>query len=340
MTANAPRRHANLRDVARAAGVSVATVSRVVNGKGPVSAATRAGVERAIATLGYAPSAAARAVSTGRTRMVGALVPTLDHAIFARFLQALEARLGAHGLSLVVSCTGGDPAAEADRAAALMDIGVEGLVVSGLARDPGLAQRLARRGLPVIATSVHEAGAAVPTIGYDNAGLAQMALRHLLGLGHRRIAVLHGPARQNDRTRARLQGLRREPAARLALHESALEHGAAGAALEAALAARPDTTAVLCLSDVLAQGALFAAQRAGLAVPGRLSILGFDDLPGSAETCPPLTTVALPVAAMGTAAADALAGWVERGERPAPRRLDAALVVRGSTGAPPQVPGI
>ena len=137
----AQRKRANLRDVAAAAQVSVATVSRVMNAPETVAEKTRARVEQAMQELRWLPSAAARAINSGRTRFVGALVPTLEHDIFARVLAGLERQLASHRLSLVVATTDDDPRIEAEKAQGLIDIGAEGLMVSGMTlivSDPSL----------------------------------------------------------------------------------------------------------------------------------------------------------------------------------------------------------
>ncbi len=327
------KKRANLRDVAAAAGVSVATASRVMNTPEAVSEATRQKVQAAMDSLRFMPSAAARAINSGRSRFVGALVPTLDNAIFARYLSRLESQLDKHRLSLVVSTTDGIPEIEAEKARTLINIGAEGLIMSGITHRPALYELINRGGIPAIATSYYDPDFALPTIGYDNAAAAFTALSHLTGLGHSRISVIHGPTETNDRTGTRVEALRRRPdGAKIEfyLEPLSIEGGCSG--VQRVLEARPDTTAILCMSDVQATGALYELQRCGISVPGGLSLLGIDDLPGSAHLCPGLTTVHLPVARMGLAAADAIAGWVENGTVPEPVLLESRLVNRSSTG--------
>ncbi|WP_411957343.1 substrate-binding domain-containing protein [Paracoccus homiensis] len=327
------KKRANLRDVAAVAGVSVATVSRVLNTPTAVTEKTRERVQAAIDELRFVPSAAARAINSGRTRIVGALIPTLDNAIFARFLDAIESQLAPHQLSLIVATTNDDPEREAQKAQHLVDIGAEGLILSGITHSDALYRLIERVQMPAIATSYFDAGYRLPTIGYDNRAAAIMALRHLVDLGHRDIAVLHGPQGNNDRTRARIAGLKDAGLpARLSFHETELSIGGGSATAHDILTAGPAPSAILCLSDVLASGASFELRRAGHDVPGRISLMGIDDLPGSSFLEPPLTTVRLPVRDMGDAAARALAEWVEQGRVPQSQELRPALVVRQSTG--------
>jgi LacI family transcriptional regulator len=330
MTSVAKKKRANMRDVAKASSVSVATVSRVWNKSPLVSDETRGTVIAAIESLKFVPSAAARAINSGRTRMVGALVPTLDNAIFSLFIDALEEELGKFGLSLVVAATRGDEDVEVFQAQRLLDIGVEGLVVSGITHGAEFYSLVERSSLPVVATSYYDPDFRLPTIGYDNAGIAQLSLKHLIDLGHRRIAVLHGPTHNNDRTRARIRGLEKRADAILSFYETEIQIASAGDAAEAAINATASPSALLCLADVLAHGALFRCQNLGVAVPKDISIVGLDDLPASASTCPPLTSVHSPVKRMGRKTASSLAKWVEEGVRPAPELINAHLVIRSS----------
>ena len=326
------KNRANLRDVARAAEVSVATVSRVINDDKRVRPETRKRVEAAIEMLNFVPSAAARAINSGRTRIVGALVPTLDHAIFSRFLDALEQGLAAYDLSVVVATTNEEPDVEFERAKGLLNLGAEGFIVSGITRSKEFEALIAKRGLPVVVTSYFAPDYELPTVGYDNVAVGRMAMQHLYEQKHENIAVLHGPGQNNDRTRARLRGA--QEVARKPLHvvESALRLDSAAEKTRRLLAHEPKLDAILCLSDVLAQGALFECQRAGLNVPGDIALMGVDDLPSSAHVAPALSTVHLPVRTMGDMAAKALAEWVETGARPKSSCLPARIVVRETSG--------
>ncbi|MEO0830511.1 MAG: LacI family DNA-binding transcriptional regulator [Pseudomonadota bacterium] len=321
----------NVRDVARHARVSVATVSRVLNGSPLVSAATRQQVEGAIEALRFVPSSAARAINSGHTRLVGALIPTLDYSIFARFIEAVESGLDRKGLSLIVATTAHDAARELDRARKLLDIGVEGLIVSGITRAHGFDALVSRHQVPVVATSYFKADHTVPTIGYDNALLARTALDHLTSLGHREIAVLSGPSEMSDRTRARLSGLDGAGPATQHRFEMELSFSAAGVITRKVVSEFPRVSALLCLSDVLAQGALLQLRSEGIDVPSEISVVGMDNLPASESFAPPLTTIKLPVEEMGETTAEAIASWIETGEMPTSRLLEMELMVRGTT---------
>jgi len=198
MTAIKPKKRANLRDVAKASGVSVATVSRVLNNPDLVSATTNEVVLAAIDALDFVPSAAARSINSGRTHVVGALVPTLDNAVFSAFLAAIEAELSKHGLSLVVATTNGDPDIEVEKAQRLVNIGAEALIVTGITHSPALDEVIKRARMPTIATSYFDPSYRYPTIGYDNAAASRTALEYLIGKGHQHISVIHGPTVHHD----------------------------------------------------------------------------------------------------------------------------------------------
>ncbi|MGP6087027.1 LacI family DNA-binding transcriptional regulator [Antarctobacter jejuensis] len=337
MTSFPFKKRSNLRDVAALAGVSVATVSRVLNDKGKVSGETRRRVQDAMAELKFVPSAAARAINSGRSRMVAALLPTLDNSIYSRVVNGLENRLDARGLSLLVAQTGDDPATELDRARKIVDIGAEALIVAGVSHDTGLYDLMERAQMPVVAVSYFDPDHRLPTVGYDNAEAIMIAARHLAELGHKEIAVVHGPARHNDRIRRRIEVLNAAP---LGLNIRYLEVPAAmeggHVAVERLIDAGTACTAVLCFSDIIAHGALAALARRGIAVPHQMSVMGIENLPGSHHTCPGLTSVRLSLEEMGREAAEAVAHWLETGHRPAPVRMQSELILRESTAHPPQ----
>lgn len=328
------RKRHNVRDVAKLAGVSVATVSRVINNAEIVTERTRTKVENAIEALQFVPSSSARAINSGRTHLVGALVPTLDNAIFARFIDAIEARLNLDGLSLIVGTTNYDPDQELEKTQRLLNIGVEGLIVSGIVRSEAFSPLVKRYRVPVVSTSYFDSGYEFPTVGYDNMLAAKASWDHLVALGHRRIVVLSGPSDTNERTRARLRQLHSASKEQLPVVEAPLDYASAAEATLRALEIAPDATALLCLSDVLAQGAMLQLAARGFSIPKDISVIGMDDLPSSASFHPPLTSIHLPVEEMGEEAANAMSGWIETGIDPEPVNLGLKICVRGSTAKP------
>ena len=326
------KKKANLRDVAKSADVSVATVSRVLNAPDKVSRPTRERVEATIAELKFVPSAAARAINSGRSRMVAALLPTLDNAIYARLVNGLESRLAADGLSLIVAQIGEDAAEELKRARLMVDHGAEALIVAGITRDKGFSELMDNAQIPVVAISYFEEGGRVPTVGYDNAEAAGIAAQHVAELGHKRVLVLHGPAATNDRTRQRIEALRDFGTdTEFLFLETSVSMEGGHKAVEQMLG-RPDTcTAIICFSDVIAYGALGALRRHGIDVPGEISVMGIENLPGSRFTFPSLTSVRLNVEEMGRRAAECVSDWLETGAHPESIYIGSELIAREST---------
>lgn len=338
MSNKASKRRYNLRDVAHEASVSVATVSRVLNSPSKVSPDTREKVEETIARLRFVPSAAARAMNLGRSRMVAALLPTLDNATYARVVNGLENRLAASGLSLIIAQTRDEEEIKLARAKELIEIGAEGFIVAGVSHSPEFHALIAHAALPTVSVSYFDAANAMPTVGYDNADAVRIAADHLWGLGHRTAAVIHGPLHNNDRARLRYEALQAlMPARSYRFFETTVSLGGGADAIDRLLASKDEATGIICFSDTLAMGVLNRLHSQGFAVPDHFSVVGIENLPGANHTFPPLTSVRLQIERMGELAADALAGWLERDEVPVHIQLPVELITRASTAPPRQV---
>ncbi len=323
-----------VRSLAKVTGLSVATISRVLNKSDSVTGETRDRVLKAMQEIGFTPNASARALATKRTRTIGAVVPTLAHSIFARFLNAVERKLAEHGYGLVIATTGDDPDIEEKRARELLNLGAEGLIFSGADHTEALIDWLATAGVPAVWTSVSEGRHGVPGIGYNNHTIGWKAIRYLLSLGHRNIAVIHGPTANNDRTRMRIEGVKagaRGSDASVRFLETSLDVKGGSQAARRILGEPSSPSAAFCLSDILALGVLFEAERRDIAVPDRLSLMGCDDLDWSAHSTPPLTTLRLPTARMGQKAAKALVDHLEDARPISDQELDASILERQST---------
>lgn len=331
-TGSTARKKSTLRDVAEKAGVSVATVSRVLNDSGSVTPETKKRVSDVMEALDFAPSAAARSLNSGRTRTIGTLVPSIDHSIFSRYLNALEETLSARGYGLIVAVTHGSSQIEAQRTQDLLELGVDGVIVSGLDHSPSFHAAVRRFSVPVIVTSFFDTTAAFPTIGYDNAGISREAVEFLKARGHVDIAIIHGPLAESDRTRARLRGATSVEGVKFSTYECMLSVAGADQAMDHLYRmsdpVRP--SAVFCLSDVQALGAFFNAQRRGIAIPDDLSIMGFDNLEWSASSTPGITTIDLPSVEMGKKAGAAMIDQLSSGQPAQPLSLAASIVERGS----------
>ncbi len=324
-----------LQDVATHAGVSTATVSRCLNLPDVVSEATRQRVLAAIKALDYSPNFGARALVAKRTLTIGAIIPTMENAIFAEGLQAIQDVLQAEGYMLLVSSSGYDPEAEADAIHTLAARGADGLLLIGLDREPSVYEFLATQSIPSVIVWTHEPNGAIPSVGFDNAAAMEEMTRHALKLGHRRIGVISGMTAGNDRARSRVVGVTSAMAeAGLAppcVIETTYGIQEGGAALDQLLAEAPDLTLVICGNDVLAAGAIRKARALGRRVPDDLSITGFDDIGLAALVEPSLTTVRVPHRAMGEAAARTILALVA-GEPASGQALPTTLMLRDSLG--------
>ncbi len=326
-----------LSDVARDAGVSPATVSRAIAQPDLLSAETLARVRASAQRLGYLPDGAARALASGRSMTIGAIVPTLDSAIFARALQSMQATLAQSDYLLLVASHESIAAAETQAVRALLGRGVDGLMLVGAERAPETTALLKGAGVPVVLTWCSDGY--FPSVTIDNALAGRLAARHLIALGHRRIGMITGHLQFNDRQRARLAG------ARAALEEAGLslpDHltteqaltlagGRAGCATLLELEDRP--TALIGGVDLFAIGCIGEAHARGMDVPRDLSVVGIDGLDMSAHVSPSLTTVHVPTGRIGQLAARTLMALVRQEPIDRDMRLPVELIVRRSAGA-------
>jgi LacI family transcriptional regulator len=325
-----------LADVARQAGVSPATVSRVLNNPEIVRPEIQARVRAVIGDLRFRPNLAARALKSRRSWAIGSVVPTLGVAIFADGIGALQGRLGERGYTLLIANSEYDPKKELVEIGVLLDRGVDGIVLVGELSDPKIRKLVKQHSCPVVTTYVSKSQYGVPAVGIDNATATYALARYLLELGHRTFGMITDTARKNDRTEARRNGAERALAeAGINGFEShvvgvpySVANGRAG--LRELLSRDPDITAVICTSDALAIGALVESKALGLVVPRDLSITGFDDIEISAHTDPPLTTVHVPASDIGRLAADHIISCISGSKVPQASQLAAEIVFRNS----------
>ena len=333
---------ATVHDVARHAGVSAMTVSRVINGEPNVREQTRAKVMEAVEALGYAPNLAARSLAGAGTARIGLLYANPSAAYLSEFLLGSLDQCSRLALQLnVEKC---DPEVDATGPVErLINQGVDGVLLPPPLSDcPPVLARLQEAGLPVaaVATGAPHPGCALVSI--DDFAAAKAMTERLIGLGHRRIAFISGHTNQNS------SGRRRE-GYRAALKQAGLGDGArieadgdfsfqSGLAAAEALLDLPERpTAIFASNDDMAAAAMSAAHRRGLDVPGDISVVGFDDTPLAMAVWPALTTIRQPVADMARAAVSLLAADIRAGAARTPRReqLEHQLVLRQSDGAPP-----
>ena len=329
-----------LLDVAREAEVSTATVSRALNNSGKVRPDLAERVHAAIRRLGYVPHGAARALASHRSQTVGAVVPTLDNAIFARGIQALQQRLSEDGYTLLLAMSEYDLNREVFQVGKLIERGIDGLMLIGEAHDPALYAMLDAKGLPYVNTWVFREASRHPCIGFRNIDAAHRIASYLIDIGHRDIAMIAGVSRHNDRAADRIVGVRQAMAERglqfpdALLVERHYDVGEGRQALRQLLDRPTPPTAVICGNDVIAFGALFEARTLGVKVPLDLSIVGFDDLDLASQVDPPLTTMHVPSVRMGKGAAEYLLARLAGEKPPNATELEASLIVRGTTAPP------
>ena len=330
-----------LADVARASGVSLATASRALAEPDLVRAKTRERVREAASMLGYVPHGAARALASRRTRVIGAVFPPLDNPIFAAATHALARELSQAGYTLLLASHDYDPGAEFAATLALIERGVDGLVLVGMDHDPGLFQMLARSSLPFEITWSVDGAGYHHCVGLSHRLASVRVTQHLLDLGHREFAVIAGETAHNDRARDRLAGVREALASRgielaaARVVEAPFAVASGRAALMRLLAEAPGFTALVCGNDPLAIGALLACAALGISVPGQVSITGFDDVDLAAEIPPGLTTVRVPSAEIGRLAGQRLLARLAGNRVRLLEEMPAPLVVRGTTGPVP-----
>lgn len=340
MTSLPPRSRATgrvtLADVAQAAGVSPITVSRALRGERAVDPALVARVRAAAQQLGYVPDPAARALASQRSSHVAVLVPMLSNALFVDLLEAVQRSLRPAGYQTLMGVTHYDAVEEELLLREQLLQRPAGLVVTGLERSDAARDLIAQSGVPCVHVMEVSRTPGVYSVGFSQADAGAEMTRHLLARGRRRIAF--AAAQLDARTLQRREGWRRELIA-AGLYDPALEWlnpapssiGLGGRMFEQIMQ-QPDVDAIFFCNDDLAQGALLAALRLGIAVPQRVAVAGFNDLTGSDQMLPPLTTVRTPRAEIGQAAARMLLALMN-GEPVASPCVDLGyeLVVRAST---------
>jgi len=328
-----------IKDVARLAGVSVATVSRALNGHSNVTPRTREHVMGVVEQLRFVPSSAARSMITRRTHTVGALLPDLHGEYFSELIRGIDLAARARGLHLLVSSSHGD-AAEAAAALRAMNGRVDGLLVMSPHANADFLWGNLPDDLPAVLMNTRVAGGTHSSFAVDNHAGAYAMVQHFVERGHRRVAFIAGPE-SNFEAQERLRGYRAAMAALLPDEcEQVLqgdftqESGFRAGGHVVALTDRP--TAVFASNDMMAIGCLSALTEAGLRVPHDVALAGFDDIPISRYVNPPLTTVRARIAELGGLALERLASAIEEPQRSAIRHetLRADLVVRQSTTAP------
>ena len=328
-----------MQDVAERAGVSVSTVSHVINGTRYVSPELTERVRAAMAELRFQPNAVARSLRRKETLTLGMIVPDNANPFFAMLAHTVENVCYHQGYSLILTNSGGDPAREIANVGVLLSKQVDGLILAAV----GLGSRdleQALRAAPVVLVDRNLPGAGVDTLLVDNLGGGRQATRYLIELGHRRIGCITGPSTTTP-SADRVTGYRRAlQEAGIAVDEDLITRGdfqfAGGyAGVQALLALPKPPTAIFACNDLMAMGAIAAGAASGRQVPTDLSIVGFDDSALAAYTTPALTTIAQPIAEIGRLATEMIIRRSQMSDAPQQRRiLGTQLIVRQSTSFP------
>jgi LacI family transcriptional regulator len=336
-----------IKDVARVSGVSITTVSRVINRTGYVKESTRQRVQDAVQALGYSPNHMARSLSSGSTRIIGSVFPDISNPFFPAVARGIDDALTARGYMLIICNTDNDARQEEALVSVLLEKRVDGIVFVTGSPESGALVRRALREVPVSLIDREVEGVECDTVTCDNYGGAYQVTRHLVEMGHRRIAFISGPpALSTSKQRLagfsdclRDAGLAGPPVVYYGDFKYETGHSIAREILSSGLG----TTAVFAANDLMALGAERCFTDSGVLVPARMAVAGFDDIFMASLSRPSLTTVAQPAYRMGAVAAEMLlerlggsgqSGSRESWDRRRPRLevLETALVVRESTG--------
>ena len=332
----------DIRTVAALARVSIATVSRTVNGSSAVSDRLQKRVWQAINQLNYFPNTHARTLVSGRSRLLGVIVENITNPFFPELIQSFEEIAVANGYEILVSSTNSDPDVLTRCVRRMLERKVEGVAVLTFGEEEPVLDQLMHHDVPMVLAEFRLGNRKTSTILLDYSTGIHAAVSHLTELGHTKIAFLAGPrklhsaiTREND-FRAAMDacglGIQKKWIVEC---DHMLKGGVAGFQKLQALAARP--TAIVCSNDMTAIGVLRAAYMEGLRVPQDLSVIGLDDIAFAEYTLPPLTTIRLSRVDLARAAFEALRQQAEDPDSPRMQReflVSTSLVVRSSTGKP------
>jgi DNA-binding LacI/PurR family transcriptional regulator len=334
----------DIRTVAAMAKVSIATVSRTINGSPLVSDRLSKRVWLAIKQLNYFPNSHARTLVSGRSRLFGIIVENITNPFFPELIRSFEEVAIAHGYEILVSSSNSDPIVLTGCVRRMLERKVEGVAVMTFGEEEPVLDQLMHRNVPIVLAEFKLDDPKASTILLDYSTGIHAAVNHLVKLGHSKIAFLAGPHKLHSAITRETDFRTAMQAAGLSLQKKwviecdhTLKGGVAGYERLQALATRP--TAIVCSNDMTAIGVLRAAYMEGLRVPHDLSVIGLDDIDFAEYTLPPMTTIRLSRADLAHAAFEALRQQVEHPDSPNLKReflVSTSLVVRGSTAAPAQ----
>jgi len=330
-------------DVAEQANVSTATVSRCLNQPDKVKPEVRERITQAIQKLGYVPSGAARALASRRTHTIGAVVPTIDNAIFSEAIQHLQSGLTQANYTLLLANSGYSLDEELREVNSLLSRGIDGIVLVGEMHHPKVYAAIEQKAIPYVNLWTYNPKSKYSCIGFDHIKAGNQLAEHLISLGHTELGIISGFQENNDRALLRFQGIQQTlkakdleiPESRIIECRYSVEQ--ANLSLHQLLDRHPEITAISCGNDVLAIGALSAARERSIKVPEQLSITGFDNMEIIPFLSPALTTVNSPSRRMGAKAAEYILNQIQNKLLNIERtELTAELIIRDTTGPAPE----
>jgi len=330
-----------MNEVAKLADVSVATVSRVVNGSGTVSKKLEQRVTRAMEELNYHPSSLARSFKMSETRLIGLIVPLLDHPFFSRLAQVMEQELFRNDYRSIIANTEENDERELEYVELLLRQRVDGVIINSATENMDYLLELQRQNVPCVLIDRNVEQFNGSKVFSDNSQGGYIGMKYLLDLGHRNIRVV-APFSFAHPTQHRIRGIRLAMKERGLIETSGMILTSDDHSFEMGIAAgieiaqqRPRPTAIFALTDVTAVGIIRGLAQMGLRVPDDVSVMGYDNIPLSGYVLPALTTVAQPIVDMGKKAVELLLGHINNPELPADKAVLASeLIVRESTAAP------
>jgi DNA-binding LacI/PurR family transcriptional regulator len=329
-----------IKDVARLAGVSTATVSHVINHTRFVSEETIQKVQAAIESLNYTPNVHARSLASGRSRILGLIISDINNPFFPELVKSIEEKASAHGYDVILSNTNYDPKRTVACVQRMLEQNVRGVAIMTSEMDMSLSHRLAAKNVAVVFLDVGSVGPHMSNINVNYEKGIREGVEHLLALGHRRIAYLSGPPHLKSAARRRAAFAKIMKKYQTSLHTTPFIYegdfkttGGQRAAAEI-LRLKPMPTAIVSGNDLMAIGALRELKSAGLRVPQDVSVIGFDDISFAALSEPQLTTIITPRAEIGEAAVEALIHMIKAEDNVGREfKVSTQLVVRESSGA-------
>lgn len=336
---NEPHKTARIKDVAKAAGVSTATVSHVINNTKYVTDETRENVMRAIKQCNYYPNVHARSLASGRTDIIGLLVSDISNPFFPDLVKSIETAAFERGFSVILLNTNYDAERAADYVRRLIGLKVAGVALMTAELDPDLIQELVRKKISVVSQNFGRVGEHINNVVIDYAAGVDEAIRHLASLGHRHIVHVAGPNRLNAtdvRRDAFLNSIKKHvPNAKTKVYEGDFKFEGGRRAASEMLSEGELPTAVFAANDMMAFGVMKEFHNAGLSIPNDVSIVGFDDIAFAELTEPPLTTVCLSRIELGRRTVEALMMNIERpSEKGVEVGIPTYLIKRASTAPP------